>query len=156
LENAGATRRGIYLGETSRSLHARPVKHLRDAETFTAKSHIIKHWVNVHPDLDSQPPIKFKIVSQHKDCLSRQVAEAIGILHSQDELLNSKSEYMKNCLTRVPVAEREGEKGKKRIKKLECQKIEAFRLEKLDKLEKKSSNMQEEFTTATGGSLKII
>ena len=50
MENSGATRRGIYLGETSRSLHERSVEHLRDSETFTAKSHIVKHWVNVHPE----------------------------------------------------------------------------------------------------------
>jgi hypothetical protein len=62
------------------------------------------------------------------------------------------NEYMMNCLTRVTVAVRDWERKERErheedAEKLECQKIEAFRLEKLDKLENKSSNLQEEFTT---------
>ena len=36
-------REGIYIGETSRSLHERSIEHVSDAESFSAKSHIVKH-----------------------------------------------------------------------------------------------------------------
>ena len=38
-------REGIYLGEMSRSLHERALEHERDARAFSAKSHIVKHWI---------------------------------------------------------------------------------------------------------------
>jgi hypothetical protein len=60
----------------------------------------VKLWANEHPDLNTQPAFKFSIKAQYRDCLSRQVGEAIVILHSKDGLLNSKSEYLNNCLTR--------------------------------------------------------
>ena len=34
-------REGIYIGETSRSLHERAVEHVRDVENFSAKSHML-------------------------------------------------------------------------------------------------------------------
>jgi hypothetical protein len=55
-----------------------------DAEAFSKKSHIVKHWMRSHPDLDVAPQLKIKILEQFKDCLSRQVGEAIAILLSQD------------------------------------------------------------------------
>ena len=47
------SRRGIYLGETSRSLHERSIEHLRDAVIFSSKSHLVKHGANKHPELNS-------------------------------------------------------------------------------------------------------
>ena len=44
-----------------------------------------------------------------------QVAEAISIMYSKDQLLNSKNEYMANCLTRICVeAERFEQKKRER------------------------------------------
>ena len=131
-------RKGIYLGESSRSLHERSVEHHRDANAFSNKSHIIKHWVMSHPELDERPAFKFTIKTQYKDCLSRQVGEAIEILHSKDDLLNSKSEYLNNCLTRITITEqnwerRERERLEDEAEKLESAKIENFRIEKMKK-----------------------
>ena len=39
------SRRGVYYGETSRSLHERSQEHLKDAERFDPASHMIKHWM---------------------------------------------------------------------------------------------------------------
>ena len=36
-------RKGIYYGETSRSLHERASEHIKDATSFSEGSHIIKH-----------------------------------------------------------------------------------------------------------------
>ena len=39
------SREGIYVGESSRSLHERALEHVRDAQSFSVKSHIVKHWM---------------------------------------------------------------------------------------------------------------
>ena len=103
-------RNGIYIGESSRSLYERSKEHLRDAESFDPGSHIIKHWMNVHPDRKDCPDFSFSIKNRFRDCLSRQVAEAISILYTKDQILNSKNEYMANCLTRICIEENRFEK----------------------------------------------
>ena len=91
-------RDGIYIGESSRSIAERTNEHFNDAESFAKKSHVIKHWIKSHPELNTAPPFKVKKLRQYKDCLSRQVGEAIAILLSRDNLLKSKNEYIKNCI----------------------------------------------------------
>ena len=87
---------------------------MRDAESFNPKSHIMKHWVNEHPDRLEMPPFTFTTTCQFKDCLSRrQIGEALKINYSKDELLNSKSEYIKNCLTRLTIEESSWEKNER-------------------------------------------
>ena len=51
--------------------------------------------------------------------MSRQVAEAINIMYSKDQLLNSKNEYMANCLTRICVEEERFERKKRERKEEE-------------------------------------
>ena len=51
---------GIYIRESSRSLSERATEHFNDAEFFSKKSHIIKHWINSHPNMDTAPPFKIK------------------------------------------------------------------------------------------------
>ena len=51
------------------------------------------------------PWVHFLYPGEAKDCLSRQVAEAIRILCTKDQILNSKNEYMANCLARICVEE---------------------------------------------------
>ena len=63
-----------------------------------------------HADLVHMPEFRFTIQSPHRDALLRQVGEAMAIMHSRDSLLNCKSEYMTNCLTRVNVDGRDWEK----------------------------------------------
>ena len=69
----GSPRDGIYIGETStsRSLHERAVEHVNYAEAFYAKSHIVKHWMTAHPELDTPPRMEFKITSMFQDCQGR-------------------------------------------------------------------------------------
>ena len=50
-----------------------------------------------HKELNEIPLYRFSILAQYKDALSRQVGEAMRILISKDNLLNSKSEYVNNC-----------------------------------------------------------
>ena len=57
--------------------------------------------------------------SSFKDCLSRQIAEAILIHLSKDKLLNSKNEYNSNCRARVTVEENVYERKKRERKEEE-------------------------------------
>ena len=66
---------------------------------------IVKHWLSSHEGEREQPEFIFRKLSSFKDCRSRQIAEAILIHFSKDELLNSKNEYNSNCLARVTVEE---------------------------------------------------
>ena len=99
------SRRGVYYGETSRSLHERAQEHVRDAIGFDQGSHMVKHWMNDHPDLRVRPRFKFAVIGVFKDCLSRQVAEAMRLMMTNDSILNSKNEYLQNCIPRIVVEE---------------------------------------------------
>ena len=103
-------REGVYIGESSRSLHERSLEHIKDAMSFSKKSHIVKHWMSFHPEHPTPPPFSFKVTQQFKDCMSRQVAEAIRIQHTKDNILNSKCEYLQNCITRLTVNEESWER----------------------------------------------
>jgi hypothetical protein len=125
-------REGIYIGESSRSLHERALEHVRDAQSFSAKSHIIKHWMLSHPALPSPPEMDFNISARFKDCLSRQIGEALRINFSKDILLNSKSEYRNNSLNRITIQEdawerRERSRLEDEQDELDKRKVEEFR-----------------------------
>ena len=49
--------------------------------------------------------MSFKITSMFRDCLSHQIGEALRINHSRDRILNSKNEYIQNCISRITVQE---------------------------------------------------
>ena len=61
----------------------------------------------------SRPRFTFTILQSFKDCLSRQVAEAIKIHYTKDEILNSKNKYNANHLSRVVVEEDAFERKRK-------------------------------------------
>ena len=104
-DQPGQPRDGIYIGESSRSLAERCAEHFSDAASFSKKSHTVKHWMLTHGEMDTMPPFEIKILKRYRDCLSRQVGEAIHILLSKDQLLNSKNEYIQNCISRITVQE---------------------------------------------------
>ena len=125
-------RKGIYYGESSRSLYERSREHMKDAKDFDSGSHIVKHWMNEHPDTEECPVFSFSILNRFKDCLSRQVAEAITINYTADHILNSKNEYMANCLTRICVEEERFDKQRRErdeelAEEAEKQKLLAFK-----------------------------
>ena len=67
----------LYVGETSRSVQERAVEHLGAARRQEEDSHMYKHQRLEHAG--EQPNFHFKVVSQHRTALSRQVREAIRI-----------------------------------------------------------------------------
>jgi hypothetical protein len=137
-ERKMAGRRGIYYGETSRSFQERMSEHLSDAEKFHPKSHITKHWMTEHREEQQIPLFAFSIVQKYKDCLSRQIGEAVKIFHTRDNILNSKCEYLSNCITRLTVLEddwerKQRERNEEEEENREQALLEEFRKEKMGK-----------------------
>ena len=71
--------RGIYVGESSRSIYERAKEHESDRNKNAEESHQIKHWLTSHEDLLAPPKFKFKIVRSFQDPLTRQLSEAVRI-----------------------------------------------------------------------------
>ena len=141
-------REGIYVGETSRSLHERALEHERDAKAFSPKSHIVKHWMISHPVLPNPPEMEFTISARFKDCLSRQIGEALKINLSKDILLNSKSEYNSNSLNRISIQEdawerRERGRQEEEEEELVKRSVEEFRKRKTMDPEEYSTDEEE-------------
>ena len=83
----------------------------------------------------------FKVTAMFKDCLSRQVAEALRINYSKDELLNSKGEYMGNSIIRLVVEEESWERKKRAREDDEQEMLAKKRVEEFMRLK---SSIQEE------------
>ena len=45
-----------------------------------------------------------------KDCLFRQIGESLRIKYSPDVILNGKSEYLDNCISRLTIEENQWER----------------------------------------------
>ena len=62
-------------------------------------SFMFKHQENAHPG--EQAVYKAKVTASTRDCLTRQVREAVLIRRSQVTVLNGKSEWHQPALYRV-------------------------------------------------------
>ena len=85
--------KGIYVGESSRSMYERAKDHEADRQALSEDSHQVKHWLTEHQELLAPPKFKFKIIQTFQDPLSRQLAEAVRIDLRGEGVLNSKAEY---------------------------------------------------------------
>ena len=95
--------KGIYVGESARSMYERGREHEKDKEDRLVESHQIKHWQLDHPELEDPPKFHFKIVSTFKDPLTRQLAESVRIERRGVEILNSRSEYSRCRVPRLQI-----------------------------------------------------
>ena len=129
-EDTQVGRKGVYIGETSRSIHERSKEHQKDASDFSVKSHQVKHWMNTHPEENIQPPFRIRMIKRYRDCLSRQIGEALRIYYSKDQLLNSKNEYVQNCISRVVANEESWQKREREMKEEEEEEREKGMLER--------------------------
>ena len=89
----------VYIGESSRNIFTRCAEHEARYRNGTATSFILKHQEEDHRGVD--PVYKAKVTSITRDCLTRQVREAVLIRRSQVKVLNSKSEWHQPALYRV-------------------------------------------------------
>ena len=74
-----AGKQGVYVGESSRSLHERALEHTADCRDKKEDSHMVKHWLTSHPDLGEPPAFRFRIVRSFQDAMTRQISEAVRI-----------------------------------------------------------------------------
>ena len=89
-----------YIGETARNLYTRCKEHIKKSKSKKSEdSFVRKHQVEKHSGAD--PQFSAKVRNNYRDCLSRQVGEAVAIRRSGGKLLNSKSEWHQPPLFRV-------------------------------------------------------
>ena len=122
--------RGLYTGETSRSLGERAGEHMEAARELDRGSHMVKHWFLDHPGEGSLPNFQFRVIGKYKDCLTRQIKEAIRVQNRPNNL-NSKGEWGGGTIPRLVVEKAEWERKKEEVEKTklkeeEDRKWEAF------------------------------
>ena len=92
-----------YIGESSRSVYERSLEHLSDLKYSRVRSHMLKHCILKHRNMDpSSIQFGVKVISNHKSAFERQIKEAVLInRNSGPFLLNSKSEYSRCTIPRI-------------------------------------------------------
>ena len=95
--------KGIYVGESSRSMYERAKEHEADKQALSEDSHQVKHWLTDHQELLAPPKFNFKIIQTFQDPLSRQLAEAVRIDLRGEGVLNSKAEYNRCKVPRLTI-----------------------------------------------------
>ena len=107
IKGTKALTKGVYIGESSRSLHERAKEHVADREGMKEDSHMLKHWLTEHQQLLEPPKFKFRIIRSFQDPLTRQLAEAVRIERHGDGILNSKSEFNRCRVPRLKIDQEE-------------------------------------------------
>ena len=121
--------KGIYTGETSRSLGERAGEHMGAARILDRGSHMVKHWFLDHPGEGTLPAFKFRVIGKYKDCLTRQLKEAIRVQNRPDNL-NSKGEFGGQTIPRLVIEKPDWERKKEEIEKAKREEQENRRWEK--------------------------
>ena len=83
----------LYVGKSSRTVQERALENHDAAKKKDETSHIWRHQRLVHGA--QEPSFIFKVVSQHRSALNRQIKEAVGIRRrgGAQGILNSKAEF---------------------------------------------------------------
>ena len=123
-----------YIGESSRSLYERSIEHMNDYQSLSERSHMLKHYLTAHRDMDrDQVRFGIRVRNQYKKAFERQIGEAISIeqeMLKKTTLLNSKSEFNRCTVPRLTMTtyketeeEIEKEEREKKILKEEIRKL---------------------------------
>ena len=91
--------KSVYIGESSRNLCTRSKEHLSRYRGGNNNSFIKKHQESKHRG--QEPVYRARVTAKTRDCLSRQVREAVLIRRSDKNILNGKSEWHQPALYRV-------------------------------------------------------
>ena len=91
--------RSKYVGETSRNLYTRSKEHLARYQAGASTSFMHKHQATAHQGEDED--YRAKVTASTRDCLTRQVKEAVLIRRSKVRILNGKTEWHQPALYRV-------------------------------------------------------
>ena len=115
-----------YVGETARSAYERGLEHQEAYEKLEEDSHMLKHVVNHHRDMELEE-VKFgmRVVSFTRSAMERQVLESVKIQEerSKSNIMNSKSEYSRCTIPRLTAKMGDKDYDKKRDKEKEEEKI---------------------------------
>ena len=92
-----------YIGESAKSAYERGKEHMGDRRTLNLRSHMLKHAVDMHGDVEPEKvEFRMKVLKYHKSAFERQVSESIKIRNnSRHNILNSKGEYNRCALPRL-------------------------------------------------------
>ena len=91
--------RSKYLGESSRNTFTRGMEHETSYRNQNQKSFMLKHQRKKHNGVAGD--YTAKVVGSVRDCLTRQVREAVRIRRCQVPVLNGKSEWHQPALWQV-------------------------------------------------------
>ena len=91
--------KSVYIGEFARNLFTRSKEHLRTFRQGINTYFIRKHQERKH--MGQEPIYIARVTARTRDCLSRQVREAVLIRRSDKNILNGKSEWHQPALYRV-------------------------------------------------------
>ena len=89
----------VYIGETSRNLYTRAKEHNDKSLAKASDSFMWVHQEEKHSGAEAD--FNAKVTHSFRDCLSRQVSEAVYIRRSDIPVLNTKSEWHQPALFRV-------------------------------------------------------
>ena len=92
-------RKSMYYDETTRNLFTRGIDHENNFRTKNIKSFMLKHQRQEHQG--SAGSYTAKVTGTAKDCLTRQVREAVHLRRSSVPILNSKTEWHQPALFRI-------------------------------------------------------
>ena len=93
------------------------------------ESHMTKHWFLDHHEDQDPPQFRFRIIGSYKDCMFRQVKEAVRI-QNRPNSLNSKGEFGGGNITRLTVDKSKFDKKKEELEEKRKQEDEDVSWEK--------------------------
>ena len=94
-----AEERSKYIGETARNLFTRGKEHSDRYRNRSKKSFMLKHQTKKHQGMAGS--YTAKVTGSSRDCLTRQVREAVMIRRCPVPVLNSKTEWHQPALWRI-------------------------------------------------------
>ena len=94
-----ADQRSQYIGETSRNLFTRGKEHTSRYRNRSSKSFMMKHQRRKHQGVAGE--YTAKVTGSSRDCLTRQVKEAVLIRRCKMPVLNSKKEWHQPALLQI-------------------------------------------------------
>ena len=94
--------RSTYVGESHKSFWDRSQEHLADLRSRSDSNSLVKHWNEIHGNMDAPPKYQFQVLKKCKTSLERQIWEAIFIENENCEVtMNSKAEWGRNKIPRL-------------------------------------------------------
>jgi hypothetical protein len=88
-----------YIGESSRNIYTRSNEHVARYRAGKVTSFMAKHQTAAHQGQEGD--YKARVTASTRDCLTRQVREAVLIRRCQVPVLNGKTEWHQPPLFRV-------------------------------------------------------